>query len=174
MAKAKHDDTEFNEELDEQIEQVEEQFVDERDQQIADLTGDLQRVRADFENYRKRVDMEKRMARATGEASTVLKLIPVIDNIERAVSHLPDELVDNKWAQGVASLAKNLDKSLESLDVRRIDASEGVVFDPELHEAVQFDEDAEGEHEVVAEELQSGYMLHGEPLRPSMVRVTRK
>lgn len=164
----------FAAEINQEIEQAEEQMVDERDQQIADLTGDLQRTRADFENYRKRIDGEKKMARATGEATMVLKLLPVVDNIERALSHVPDELADNKWAQGIVTLTKNLEKSLGEMDVRRIDASTGTAFDPELHDAVQFDEDADGEHEVVAEELQAGYLLHGETLRPAMVKVTRK
>ena len=59
---------------------------DESEQIIADLTADLQRTRADFENYRKRVEQEKQSARMTGEASAVLKLLPVIDNIERAIT----------------------------------------------------------------------------------------
>lgn len=141
---------------------------------IEELTADLQRTRADFENYRKRGEQEKQMAKMTGEASAVLRLLPVIDNIERAVAHTPAELADNKWAQGVAGLVKNLEKSLESLNLKRIEASPGTVFDPELHEAIQFDEDAEGEHEVIAEELQAGYLLNGQPIRHAMVKVTRQ
>jgi len=148
--------------------------VEEFVQRIDELTLDLQRTRADFENYRKRVEQEKQMAKMTGEATAVLKLLPVIDNIERAIVHIPEDLAGNKWAQGIASLAKNLEKSLEGMDVKRIDAKPGAPFDPELHEAIQFDEDAEGEHEVIAEELQAGYTLRGQPLRHAMVRVTRK
>ena len=141
--------------------------------QVAELTADLQRTRADFENYRKRVDAEKQAARDAGSASAIMKLLPVIDNIERAIAHTPADLADNKWAQGVTGLVKNLEKSLESLNVRRIAATPGTKFDPELHEAIQFDEDAEGEHEVIAEELQAGYALNGQPIRPAMVKVTR-
>lgn len=144
------------------------------EQQVGELTADLQRVRADFENYRKRVDAEKEQSRAAGKAGAVLKLIPVVDNIERAIAHTPDELKENAWAKGVASLVKNLEKSLESLDLKRIDATPGIAFNPELHEAIQFDEDAEGEHEVVAEELQAGYTLGGDVIRTSMVKVTKK
>ena len=144
------------------------------EQQIAELTGDLQRTRADFENYRKRVDTEKQMARMTGEATAVLKLLPVVDNIERALGHMPAELADNKWAQGVAAVARNLDKALDGMDVKRIDATPGLAFNPSLHEAIQFDEDAEGDTEVIAEELQAGYLLKGEPIRHAMVKVTRK
>ncbi len=148
--------------------------VEEFVQRIDELTLDLQRTRADFENYRKRVDQEKQIARMSGEATAVLKLLPVIDNIERAVVHLPEELTDNKWAQGVAGLSKNLEKSLDSMDIKRIEAKQGTPFDPEVHEAIQFDEDAEGEHEVIAEELQAGYTLRGQPIRHAMVRVTRQ
>lgn len=147
---------------------------EELEQQVGELTADLQRTRADFENYRKRVDMEKQSAREAGQAAAILKLLPVIDNIERAVAHTPAELQDNKWAQGIAGLVKNLEKSLESLNLKRIEAAPGTAFDPELHEAIQFDEDAEGEHEVIAEELQAGYLLGGHPIRHAMVKVTRK
>lgn len=143
-------------------------------QQIAELTTDVQRTRADFENYRKRVEQEKATARDAGQTSAIMQLLPVIDNIERALAHTPEELKDNKWAQGVAGLTKQLDKGLEKLNVRRIDASPGVEFNPELHEAIQIDEDAEGEHEVIAEELQAGYVLNGYPIRHAMVKVTRE
>ncbi len=147
---------------------------DELEQQIAELTQDLQRTRADFENYRKRVEVEKTQAREAGQSAAVMKLLPVIDNIERAIAHVPEELVDNKWAQGVTALVKNLDKALNGLSVKRIDAKPGTAFDPDFHDAIQMDEDAEGEHEVVAEELQAGYTLAGRPVRPAMVKVTRQ
>lgn len=141
---------------------------------VEELTQDLQRTRADFENYRKRVETEKTSAREYGESSVIAKLLPVVDNIERAVGYLPDELKDNSWAKGVNSLTKNLGKSLSDIKVERIDASAGVDFNPELHEAVQFDEEAEGEKEVIAEELQAGYTYKGSVMRHSMVKVTKK
>ena len=142
--------------------------------QLTELTQDLQRTRADFENYRKRTESERLLARESGQASAILKLLPVIDNIERAVAYMPEELKDNKWVQGVAGLAKNLEKSLENMDLKRIDAKPGVIFNPDLHEAIQFDEDAAGENEVIAEELQAGYTLSGRPIRHAMVKVTRQ
>lgn len=147
---------------------------DEQEQQIQELTTDLQRTRADFENYRKRIELEKQAAREAGETKAILKLLPVVDNIERAIAHLPEDLHDNAWAKSVAGLVKQLDKSLESMNVKRIEAAPGTVFDPELHEAIQFDEDAEGEQEVIAEELQAGYLLGGQPIRHAMVKVTRQ
>lgn len=147
---------------------------DELEQQVAELTADLQRTRADFENYRKRVEIERQAAREAGQAGAILKLLPVIDTIERAVRYVPDDLKDNKWAQGIVGLVKNLEKSLEGLNLRRIEASKGADFDPKLHEAIQFDEEAQGEREIIAEELQPGYLLNGRPVRHAMVKVTRR
>lgn len=144
------------------------------EQQLGELTLDLQRTRADFENYRKRVDAEKAAARESGQASAILKLLPVIDNIERAVAYTPEDIKDHKWVQGVSSLVKNLEKSLESLNLTRIDAKAGTEFNPELHEAIQFDEEATGEKEVIEEELQAGYTLNGHVIRHAMVKVTRQ
>lgn len=144
------------------------------EQQIGELTVDLQRTRADFENYRKRAESDKLQARESGQASAILKLLPVIDNIERAIAYTPAELKDNSWVQSVAGLTKNLDKSLESLNLKRIDATAGTPFNPDFHEAIQFDEEATGEHEVIAEELQAGYTLNGYPIRHAMVKVTRQ
>jgi molecular chaperone GrpE len=147
---------------------------DTRDQEIVELTLDLQRTRADFENYRKRVDGEKVAARESGQAGAIIKLLPVIDNIERAIAYTPIDLKDNTWVQSVASLVKHLEKSLESLNLARIDAKPGTVFDPDFHEAIQFDEDAVGEHEVIAGEMQAGYTLNGHVIRHAMVKVTKQ
>jgi molecular chaperone GrpE len=146
----------------------------ELEKQINELTLDLQRTRADFENYRKRVDAEKQAARESGQASAILKLLPVIDNIERAIAYTPEDLKDNAWVQSVAGLVKHLERSLEALNLKRIDAAKGTQFNPELHEAIQFDEDAKGDAEVIAEELQAGYILGGQIIRPAMVKVTRQ
>lgn len=147
---------------------------EELEQQLAELTADLQRTRADFENYVRRADQEKLAAREAGQAYATLKLLPVVDNIERAIAHMPEDLKAHPWANGVAGLVKNLDKSLENLNLKRIDAKPGTDFNPELHDAIQVDEDASGEREVIAEELQPGYTLNGRPIRHAMVKVTRQ
>jgi molecular chaperone GrpE len=148
--------------------------LSEQQQKIIELTQDLQRTRADFENFAKRSELEKKSAREAGQASAILKLLPVIDNIERSIAYVPDELKDDKWAQGVAGLVKSLEKSLDGLGLKRIEAKPGTVFNPDLHEAILFDENAEGELEVVADEMQPGYILNGSPIRHAMVRVTRQ
>lgn len=141
---------------------------------INELTLDLQRTRADFENYVKRSEQDRVSAREYGQTDAILKLLPVIDNIERAIKCIPEEVKDNSWVMGIAGLIKNLEKSLKDLDLKRIEANPGTVFNPDLHEAILMDEDSEGECEIVAEEMQCGYTLKDRPIRHSMVKVTRK
>lgn len=142
----------------------------ELEQHLGELTADLQRVQADFINYRTRMEEDKARTIQGAKAATVLKLLPVIDNIERAIGHLPAELEDNQWAKGVSTLAKNLDKSLSDLGLTRIEAV-GRPFNPNLHEAISAE--GEGDREVVADELRAGYMLDGQVVRPSLVKVNR-
>jgi len=146
----------------------------ENEQKLAELTNDLQRTRADFENYRKRSESDKILVRESGQASAILKLLPVIDNIERAIAYIPDDLKENEWVQSVSKLVKNLENSLDSMNLKRIDAKPGTVFNPDFHEAILFDEDAQGENEIIAEEMQAGYALNGRPIRHAMVKVTRQ
>lgn len=140
----------------------------------SELKNDLQRTRADFENYRKNVESRISNAQNLGEKKAILALIPMVDDIERAISHLPEDLVKNAWAQNVVKMSKNLEKNLSKLGVEKINSSNGAIFNPELHEAIQFDEESEGEEEIVAEELRAGYTLKGEVLRAAMVKVGRK
>ena len=144
------------------------------EQQLGELTLDLQRTRADFENYRKRVEAEKQSAHEMGQAKSVMKLLPVIDTIERAIANVPEELADIAWAKGVAGLSKQLDKQLKEIGLEKINTKPGTLFNPELHQAVQFDEETEGDKEVIAEELRAGYMLGGAVIRDAMVKVTRQ
>lgn len=142
-------------------------------QQIGELTQDLQRTRADFENYRKRTEAEKDAARESGKSQSILKLLPLIDTIERAISHTPEDLADNPWVVGVVGLEKNLGKILHELKIEKIDIKPGKTeFNPDLHEAISA-EDGEGDKEVVTEVLQNGYTFDGRVIRHAMVRVAR-
>ena len=142
--------------------------------EIDELTTDLQRLRADFENYRKQAEREKLAAKDTGAEQMTIKMLPVIDNIERAILHIPPDIAQHQWVKGISGLIKQLDSTVASLGIKRIEAKTGTNFSPDYHQAVQFDEASEGDQEVVAEELQAGYTLNGRVIRPAMVRVTRK
>lgn len=144
------------------------------EQQVGELTQDLQRVRADFENYRKRVETEREQARESGKVQMIFKLLPVIDNIERAINYTPKELKGNSWVEGITKMAQELSKKLTELELEKIIIEVGKTeFDPELHEAISMD-DGQGEKEIISEELQSGWKHAGQVIRHSMVRVARQ
>ena len=88
--------------------------IAELEQQIGELTQDLQRTRADFENYRKRVDAEKAQAKAAGTQQAIRKLLPVIDTIERATANVPKKLQNDTWASGVVAMSKKLDGRVQA------------------------------------------------------------
>lgn len=138
---------------------------------IAELTADIQRVQAEFINFKKRSEDEKATLSQFSKAHVIKDLLPVIDDLERALQHLPDDLKDNKWAQGTAKVYDRLQKQLEKLGVTKIKALDQP-FDPNLHEAVQAD--GEGSHQVVSEVLQQGYQLGGQVIRHSIVKVINK
>ena len=145
----------------------------ELEQQVGELTIDLQRVRADFENYRKRIDGDLEYAKSVGENKVIMKILPLIDILETATTSIPAEIVENSWVLGIVNARKSLEKVMSEIKLELIDAKSGTNFNPDLHHAVQFDE-SEGSQEVIAETLQNGYLYQGQVLRPAMVRVTRK
>lgn len=142
------------------------------DQENGELLLDLQRTRADFENYRKNVDADRERAKTLAKKSLLLELLPVLDDLDLAIAHAPADLAEHKWAQGVLNLNKKLATSLAKIGLERIEIDANEEFNPELHEAVTF-EDGDGDTEIVAEELRPGYKYQGEVLRSSMVKVKR-
>jgi len=140
--------------------------------QLSETVADLQRVQADFINFKKRSDEEAERKHSLGIRQTVAVLLPTIDNIKRALTHIPKAFKDDAWAQGVKSTAEQLFESLQRLGVERV-KTVGEHFDPEFMEAVQV-EDGEGEKEIVSKELQSGYKMKDELIRPAMVKVRRE
>lgn len=139
--------------------------------QVAELTSDLQRLQAEFINYKSRVESEKAMLSQFAKVNVVKDLLPVIDDLERALAHLPEDLKDNKWAQGAQKVYTRLQTQLQKLGVSVISAIDQP-FDPELHEAVSAEGD--GDHQVVTEILQNGYMLRDSVIRHAVVKVTNR
>ena len=133
---------------------------DKLNEKITELTNDLQRTRADFENYRKQVEVQKENATNAAKLATVYKFLPLLDDIERALKTYPE----------LAPLAKTLAKSITDLGLKRINSSVGLEFNPTYHDAVMV-EDSDGEKEVIAETLRPGYCYENEVLRPAMVKV---
>ena len=138
-------------------------------QQLEVLTAALQRERADATNIRRRHDEQLAGLKTAVKASVVRELIPVVDNFERALKHIPEDLTDNDYVKGVQGIVKQFESSLAGLGVERI-KTVGEIFNPHYHEAISMEE-GDGTKEVVSEELQAGYRLGGEVIRHAMVRV---
>jgi molecular chaperone GrpE len=136
----------------------------------------LQRERANFINYRRRTEQERAEHAQYAAASLIKKLLPVVDDFDRALAAIPEkERENNKWVEGVELIARKLHTILEQEGVQPIEAL-GQPFDPNLHEAVAFEDNAEGadKHEdTVAEVFSKGYKMHDRVLRPAMVKVSR-
>lgn len=135
---------------------------------INELTNDIQRIQAEFINFKKRTEEEKAILSQYSKAQVIKELLPVVDDLERALAHLPSELKENKWAQGAAKVYDRLTKQLEKLGVTEVE-SLNKPFDPNLHEAVQVE--GEGDHQIVAEVLQKGYKLGDQIIRHAVVKV---
>ena len=130
---------------------------------IAELTDDLQRTRADFENYRRQVEAQKAHLAESVAEDTVKKLLPLVDDFDRATKAQPEVM---------APLAKNFVKTLQALGLQTIDSQPGTAFNPELHFATSVEGD--GEAEIIAETLQTGYYYQGNVIRPALVKVKKQ
>ena len=128
------------------------------------------RLLAEFENMRQRNEKESKKMYDIGAKEVLEKLLPVVDNLERALSSIPEEDMDRAFEQGVDKIYRQLMVSLEGLGVKPMDA-EGKPFDPDYHNAVTHVEDENYGENVVAEEMQKGYMYKDQVLRYSMVKV---
>lgn len=131
--------------------------------QISELTKDLQRTRADFENYRKQVELQRAQAMSAAKYATVEKFLPLVDDFERAMSSYPDQL---------APLAKSFEKTLTSLGLAKINSEPETEFNPDFHDAISIEDD-DGDFEVISETLRPGYLYDGSVIRPAMVKVKR-
>jgi len=147
-----------------------EEKQDKKDIAIADLTDRLKRSMAEFDNFRKRSDKEKATMFDMGARSIAEKILPVVDNFERAMVAAPKEGDGKAFADGITMIYNQLKKTLEDLGVKPIDCV-GQAFDPNFHNAVMHIEDESLGENVVAEELLKGYMYKDSVLRHSMVKV---
>jgi len=129
---------------------------------IAELTADLQRTRADFENYRRQAEAQKLQYGNVVKNTTVAKMLPLLDDIDRAIA----------VNESLKPLEKSLEKAIKELNLERIESKAGTAFNPDIHDAVMVEGD--GEKEVIAETLRAGYRYEGELIRPALVKVEKK
>ena len=144
---------------------TEEEVVDAAPEEQPEYLADLQRLQAEFSNYRKRMMRETAEAGARGAERLVVQLLPVLDNFERAIAH-------GEGGEGVGLVFKELQAVLETAGLEEV-PGEGSPFDPQVHEAVDSREDGSVTEEVVRAVHRRGYTMNGKLLRAAMVGVAR-
>ncbi len=160
------DPAESEETQDQSVEKTELELAEES---IANLTDRLMRTAAEFDNFKKRSQREKEELYSVAVCDTIEKLLPVLDNLERAVA-IDSENADNTVLDGVKMIKKQFEDALTSLGVSPIDAVDNP-FDPEKHNAVMTEE-SDREENTVLEELMKGYLYKDKVIRHSMVKVS--
>ena len=131
-----------------------------------------QRERADFSNYKKRAERDLLTMRFNAKVDTLKALLPILDDFERAMDNLPEELAEQPWLDGIRAIQRKLQKSLEDEGIQTLDPV-GEPFDPTLHEAIGQDSDTDMESGHVSATLQKGYVVGDRVLRPALVRVAQ-
>lgn len=171
------DTEEATEDADEKKENVKEKKLfgkknkkDKKDEKIEELTDRLTRQMAEFDNFRKRTEKEKSQMYEIGAKDIIDKILPVVDNFERGLAAVTEEDKSHPFMEGMDKIYKHLMTTLEGVGVKPIEAV-GTEFDPNLHNAVMHVEDEDFGENVVAEELQKGYMYRDTVVRHSMVKV---
>jgi molecular chaperone GrpE len=152
--------------------------AEETDRRVEELASQLEeannrhlRLAADFDNFKKRARQEQMDTIRFAAATVAERLLPILDDAERALEHAP-EGVDENWLKGVRLTFQKLDEVLRSVGVERIEAI-GSRFDPKVHEAVGSEESGEHPEDTVVVELRPGYRMHDRVLRPALVKVAR-
>jgi molecular chaperone GrpE len=150
----------------ENTEALKQALAEEKARAEANLAG-WQRAQADFINYKRRAEQEKEEIGNFANSVLMLKLLPILDDWERALASIPDELAKLSWVDGVRLIERKFRGILEAEGLSPIKAL-GEPFDPNLHEAAMQGKGKEG---IVVEELQKGYKFHDRVIRPSKVVV---
>lgn len=143
---------------------------DKRDEQIKELQDKYTRQLAEFENFRKRNELEKSKMFEVGMREVIEKLLPIVDNFERGLKLVPEDKKDDAFVVGMEQVYKQIMTTLEELKVEPI-AAVGESFDPNLHNAVMHEENEEYGENVIVEELMKGYKFRDTVVRYSMVKV---
>ena len=131
-----------------------------------------QRARAEFANYKKRVDRDLKDSHQNATGDVIKSLLPVIDDFDRAMANVPQELQENAWVSGIEMIQRKLNKILEDFGVDVLDPV-GEEFDPTMHEAVGQDTSSDLESGYVTATMQKGYKMGDRVLRPALVRVAQ-
>lgn len=161
------------EETPEEIESVvEAEEIERLKQEIENYRDRFLRMAAEFENYKKRVNREKEEFIKFAQEVLITELLPVLDNLERALNATHNSTNSANLKEGVELTYRQLMNILGKYGLSRLDV-QGKTFDPAYHEAVAYEENSEYPPLTIIEELRSGYLLHSRVIRPAMVKISR-
>jgi molecular chaperone GrpE len=146
--------------------------LEEAKAQAAEYLDGWQRAQAEFSNYKKRQETERGQMRSRVTADVLRKILPVVDDFERAMATMPHDLSQLTWCEGVFLIKAKLDAILDSEGVKPIE-TDGQTFNPMYHEAVTYEEATGYAEGQIIGEVQRGYMLDERVLRPALVRVAK-
>lgn len=154
-----------------ELEQKEKE-LEEAKKQSGEYFDGWQRERADFSNYKKRIERERVLLSQTISANLIKRYLIIMDDLERALKHRPEVNNGAEWAEGIDLIYRKFFNILESEGIQRIPA-ESEEFDPNRHEAISYEESADHKSNQIIEVLEQGYMHGDRIIRPARVRVAR-
>lgn len=142
--------------------------LEEAENKNKEMTEMAKRAIADLQNFKRRSEEERGQLMIFANLALLQNIFPVIDNLNRAVQHLPEALRDNEWVKGVLAIEKQFSEGLKNFGLEEIPCEIGGKFDPHLHEVVS---QGEGEKDTIVECLEKGYRFNEKVIRPSKVKV---
>ncbi|MBN1148313.1 MAG: nucleotide exchange factor GrpE [Anaerolineales bacterium] len=152
--------------------QLLQQELEEARSQANEYLDGWQRSRAEFANYKKRVEREQAQTYQAASSNIIKRYLNILDDLERALKNRPSDGEGAVWAEGVELIYRKFQSTLENEGVKPMQAA-GQLFDPNLHEAISSEESGQHESGEIIEVLQQGYMLGERVLRPAVVRVAK-
>ncbi|MFH1749367.1 MAG: nucleotide exchange factor GrpE, partial [bacterium] len=142
------------------------------DENIKEYKQKLLRLQADFDNFRKRSQDEKDQIRQNAKADSLLEIVPVLDNFERSLKHIPKELESSDWVVGITYIHKQLTDILSCSGLKKID-TKNTKFNAVLHEAISYEASKKHSKDQIIDEVESGYKFGDQIIKPAKVRVAK-
>jgi molecular chaperone GrpE len=147
-----------------------EQRLRQAEQEAASFKDQYLRSAAEMRNYKRRVEQERADLIRNAGAAVLMKLLPILDDFDLAMAHVPEEIAASPWFNGIKLVQSKLQTVVEGEGVKPI-AALGETFDPNVHEAVMHEDAGADNAGKVTAELRKGYTLHDRVIRPTMVKV---
>ena len=164
-----NDNAPISEEVEVNIEKIASAMATFKAEAERNLEG-WQRERAEFQNYKRRVERDQKDIQRRSELDTIVKILPIVDDFERALANIPSDLLDNSWVHGTALILNKFKRLFEDYDITMINPA-NEPFDPYLHQAIMREDSSEVESGHIIETLQKGYKSGDTILRPALVKV---